>query len=404
MPKINCQPPEYTTYARLFAGRPKPFAYIDLDALNFNIRQVLAYSGDKTIRVGSKSVRCRRILRHILDSDPRFQGLLCFTAAEAVWLAQQGFDDLLVAYPTIEPQHVTAVLQQIAAGSHITLMVDSLDHVRRLDELAQAQAVDLPVCLDLDMATRHLGGRLLFGVQRSDLRTGTAVLAVAEAIRASARLHLDGVMGYEAQIAGVTDDDPGGAVMNRIKRRLKRQSIPEVAERRTAVLQALESAGFHLRFVNAGGSGSLQSSAAESRVTEVTAGSAFYCPALFSRYADYHYAPAAGFAIEVVRQPAAGVYTCLGGGYVASGQPGADRLPEPYLPAGARLSKFEGAGEVQTPILYDGPEKLGLGAPVFMRHAKAGELCERFNELILVADGRIVDTVPTYRGDGRCFL
>jgi D-serine deaminase-like pyridoxal phosphate-dependent protein len=41
---------------------------------------------------------------------------------------------------------------------------------------------------------------------------------------------------------------------------------------------------------------------------------------------------------------------------------------------------------------------------VFFQHAKAGELCERFNELYLLKGGEIVGQVPTYRGEGMCFL
>ncbi|HNR30510.1 MAG TPA: amino acid deaminase/aldolase, partial [Candidatus Hydrogenedentes bacterium] len=89
---------------------------------------------------------------------------------------------------------------------------------------------------------------------------------------------------------------------------------------------------------------------------------------------------------------------------IASGAAAPDKLPQPYLPEGARLIVQEGAGEVQTPVRYDGPEKLGLGDPVFMRHAKAGELCERFNTLLLVSRGRIIEETPTYRGQGWCFL
>ena len=59
---------------------------------------------------------------------------------------------------------------------------------------------------------------------------------------------------------------------------------------------------------------------------------------------------------------------------------------------------------MQTPIRYNGPEKLQLGDPIFLRHAKAGELCERFTHLLVVADGALVDTFTTYRGDGQCFL
>jgi D-serine deaminase-like pyridoxal phosphate-dependent protein len=47
---------------------------------------------------------------------------------------------------------------------------------------------------------------------------------------------------------------------------------------------------------------------------------------------------------------------------------------------------------------------LDYGDPVVLRHAKAGELCRSFRELHLVRGDEVVETVPTYRGDGRCFL
>lgn len=55
-------------------------------------------------------------------------------------------------------------------------------------------------------------------------------------------------------------------------------------------------------------------------------------------------------------------------------------------------------------MFYDGPETLNLGDPVLFRHAKAGELCERFDRLLLVQGEEVVDEVPTYRGAGQCFL
>jgi len=96
--------------------------------------------------------------------------------------------------------------------------------------------------------------------------------------------------------------------------------------------------------------------------------------------------------------------TALGGGYVASGPASASRLPFPYLPAGLRLDKEEGAGEVQTPLLGSAADGLRIGDRVWMRHAKAGELCERFSELHLVEGDRVVATVPTYRGEGQTFV
>jgi D-serine deaminase-like pyridoxal phosphate-dependent protein len=99
-----------------------------------------------------------------------------------------------------------------------------------------------------------------------------------------------------------------------------------------------------------------------------------------------------------------GVATLLGGGYVASGPGGRDRLPEPYLPGGLRFDGDEGAGEVQTPVTGAAAYQLRVGDRVYLRHAKAGELCEHFNSLYLIEDERIVDEVPTYRGEGKAFL
>jgi D-serine deaminase-like pyridoxal phosphate-dependent protein len=211
-------------------------------------------------------------------------------------------------------------------------------------------------------------------------------------------------MGYEAAIAGLPDNVPGRWVMNAVARFLKRRSIAEVAERRAAALRAVADEGIQLEFVNGGGTGSIESTAAESGVTEITVGSGFFAPQLFDWYDRFKHRPAVGYAIEIVRIPEPGIYTCAGGGYVASGSAAKDKQPAPYLPEGAKLIAQEGGGEVQTPIVYDGPERLRLGDPVFMRYAKAGEMCERFNSLIAIAGGQIIDELPTYRGEGQAFM
>ncbi len=68
------------------------------------------------------------------------------------------------------------------------------------------------------------------------------------------------------------------------------------------------------------------------------------------------------------------------------------------------LPPQEGAGEVQTPLLGPAADDLAIGDRVYLRHAKAGELCERFSSLHLLEDERIVEEAPTYRGEGQCFL
>jgi D-serine deaminase-like pyridoxal phosphate-dependent protein len=196
----------------------------------------------------------------------------------------------------------------------------------------------------------------------------------------------------------------GQLAKNALVRRLKQRSADEDAERRAAIVELVKSYGIMLRFVNGGGTGSMVTTRADSAVTEITVGSAFYAPALFDHYRDFRYQPAAAYAIEIVRRPRRDIYTCLGGGYIASGATGPEKQPVPYLPRGAKLLPLEGAGEVQTPVRYKGPVSLALGDPIFLRHSKAGELCERFEKLLLVSNGAIVDEVPTYRGGGQCFL
>lgn len=393
---------DYDYYRDIFRGQRMPFAYLDLDLLNENIRQIKLRTGWKQVRLASKSLRSVAVIRRILDADACFQGLMCFTAQEAVYMAEQGFDDLLIGYPCWHEEDIAAVARATAGGAHITLMIDSIAHVEQAEKVAQKHGVRLPLCLDIDMSSNFPG--LHFGVWRSSLRTIEQVQPILERILNSSYVWLDGLMGYEAQIAGLGDNYPGKTLKNTLVQSLKRRSVVEIAERRAAIVALIERHGIQLRVVNGGGTGSMRTTRAELAVTEITVGSGFYSPALFDNYRDFRYQPAAGYAIEIVRQPAPSLYTCLGGGYIASGAVGNDKQPQPYLPHGARLDPLEGAGEVQTPIRYEGTTQLHLGDPIFMRHSKAGELCERFTHLLLVSHGAVVDTVTTYRGDGQCFI
>lgn len=393
---------DYDYYKSIFAGRPMPFAFLDLDLLKQNIRQIVARAHGKRVRVASKSLRSVAVIRRILAADPCFHGIMCYTAQEAAFLASRGFEDLLIAYPAWNEQDIAAVARATAAGKHITLMVDCTEHVEQIETVAAHHGVRLPVCLEVDMSMDLPG--LHFGVWRSPVRTPEQARPVLARIIASPRVWLDGLMGYEAQIAGEGDDFPGHKARNALVRKLKRRSIHEIAERRATLVELAKSYGVSLRFVNGGGTGSIATTSAEQVVTEITVGSGFYAPALFDHYRDFRYQPAAAFAIEIVRHPRPHMYTCLGGGYIASGSVGPEKQPQPYLPQGVKLVSLEGAGEVQTPIRYEGTTPLNIGDPVFMRHSKAGELCERFTHLLLVSDGAIVDEVTTYRGDGQCFI
>jgi len=379
---------EYGRYESIFGERDAPFAFVDLDAMWANAADMLRRAGGKPIRVASKSVRCREVLRRILERDG-FRGLMTYTLRESQWLDEQGFDDLLLAYPTADRE-------ALERSPLPVLMVDSTEH---LDLIGDRKA---RVCIEVDMSYPLARGRVLIGPKRSPIRTPDDAAELARAILAR-ELDLVGVMGYEGHIAGLGDRPPGRWLMGAVIRRMQRASVREIAERRAEVVAAVEEVA-PLEFVNGGGTGSLEKTAAEDAVTELTAGSGFYAPTLFDAYSSFTLEPAAMFALPVVRRPSSKVATCLGGGYVASGPGDPSRLPSPHLPEGLRLDPQEGAGEVQTPVLGDPARDLAIGDRVYFRHAKAGELCEHFDSLLLVEGDRIVDEVPTYRGEGKLWL
>lgn len=394
---------DYQSYKKAFSGRLMPFAFVDLDLFDQNVASILVRSGAMQVCVATKSLRCIALLRRILSASPRFSFILAYSVREAVLLHESGFDHIRVAYPAMGEVEASGVVEVLAEGADITLMVDAIEHVQHLERIGQRAQVTIPLCLDIDLSKDFPG--LHFGVRRSGITTPEQALALWRGIQACDRVRLDGVMGYEAQIAGVPDRPSGSAFERLVIPWLKRRSLPEVASRRAKIVRALREAGCTLRFVNGGGTGSVESTIREeSIVTEVTVGSGFYAPTQFDHYDKFRPQPAAGFAIEITRKPIPGIYTCQGGGYVASGAPGWARVPQPYLPAGAKLLPLEGAGEVQTPIQYLGPEHLELGDPVFLRHAKAGELCEHFNSLLLLSGIAVSEEALTYRGMGKCFL
>jgi D-serine deaminase-like pyridoxal phosphate-dependent protein len=246
---------------------------------------------------------------------------------------------------------------------------------------------------------------LYFGVRRSPLATPGAALALARRIAQQPdALRLVGLLGYEAQLAGPQDDVPGRALESVVLRTLKRRSLAELIARRGATVAALRDAGFALEYVNGGGTGSLAKTAGDPSVTELAAGSGLYAPALFDHFRAFRYRPAAFFALPATRRPGPALITCSFGGYIASGPPGADRVPVPSFPRGMKLLAHEGAGEVQTPLSLPRSVHVALGDPLFFRHAKAGELAERFERFVLLRADRAVGEATTYRGDGQCFF
>ncbi|UIP59147.1 alanine racemase [Agromyces marinus] len=381
-----------------------PVGAIHLGALRRNAHEMLRRAGGVPIRVATKSIRVRGVVEALL-AMPGYRGVLAYTLAEAIWLAERipGLDDLVVGYPTAEAGAIRRLATDPDLARRITLMVDSPAQLDLVDAVrGPGSREEVRVCLELD-ASWHAPVLGHLGVRRSPLHEPEDAGLFAAYVAARPGFRLVGMMAYEAQIAGVATDPPGRPVGGAVNRWMQSRSMPELRERRARAVAAVRRHA-ELEFVNGGGTGSLEATAADPSVTELGAGSGILAGHLFDGYAHFSPAPAAAFALDVVRSPSARHATILGGGWIASGPHGSDRLPRIVWPEGLRMLPREAAGEVQTPVTGAAVARLRAGDRVWLRHTKSGELAEHLNEYAVVDGGEVVGTLPTYRGEGKAFL
>ena len=382
-----------------------PFGVVSLPALAHNAFDMLDRAKGMPIRVASKSVRVRGVLDAVL-ALPGYAGVLAYTLPEAIWLAtsskgMKAIEDVVVGYPTADRAAIRTLALDAKLAKRVTLMVDSVDQLDLIDAvIAPSARESIRVCIELDASWDGPLGHI--GVRRSPVHTVAQARHLAEQVVDRAGFTLVGMMGYEAQIAGLTND-PANKLRGVAVRFIQQRSAAELADRRAAAVASVRAIA-DLEFVNGGGTGSLERTSSESAVTEVAAGSGLFGPHLFDHYTHFTPAPAAAFALSVVRKPKPELATLLGGGWIASGPVDQSRVPLLAWPEGMKMLPLEGAGEVQTPLSGKAAAALQIGDRVWLRHTKAGEVSEHVDEFLVVDGGTVVETLPTYRGEGKVFL
>ncbi|WP_029068218.1 alanine racemase [Jonesia quinghaiensis] len=380
---------------------PAPVCVVDGDAVLRNADELVARAAGHPIRLATKSLRVRGVIETLLVRDG-FRGLMAYSLREALWLFGHGLRDILVAYPSVDTDALRELAEHPQAREHITLVVDCVEHIAMI--AAAQPGTPVRVVLDVD-ASLHIFERLPrplhIGVRRSPLHSPNQVAEFAQLCRRSPAIKVVGAMFYDAQIAGL----PDASALHRV---MKSLSHAELTERRQECCAALAAEVGPLELVNVAGTGSLHRYGGAQEITEVTAGSGIFHPALFDAYdvpppLGQALEPAVFLGLDVVRRPAPGIVTAFSGGYVASGPAGRNRLPRP-VEQWLRLTRSEGAGEVQTPVrVAKGHHSPKVGERVWLRHAKAGEQMERFTHVHLMHDGAVTSAMPTYRGEGVSF-
>ncbi|MBD3188936.1 hypothetical protein GF325_19065 [Candidatus Bathyarchaeota archaeon] len=388
--------PNYTheDFQALLEGESCPCAVVDMEAFDHNIEMFLKgmKATGKHLRVGTKSVRVPALIERAMKKFD-FDGLFLFHPNEIkYWQETRGIQDFIVAYPIINIEEAETCTRGAARdpNAKITLMIDSTAHLHLLEKSAAKQDVNLHVLVDLDVSIDFFGQ--FAGVMRSPLNSPDKVVRLARKVNRFPHLSFRGIMGYEAQEAGIGDQ-------SLLYRFMKQQSRGRITRRRAKTVQALEEAGLHCEIVNGGGSGCFQDTARETFVTEVTVGSGLFKSYIFDPIESLReFMPSLFMALRIVRTPRPGVVTAYSGGYVSSA---INKQPKIVFPRGCTATSREGFGEVQTPITFN-PEKVFLkhGDLVICRLAKAGEPLERFNHVVTVKGNSVLDKRLTYRGEG----
>lgn len=395
----------YATWQTILKDIRLPAAIIDLDAFDYNVKRFATLAAGKTIRLATKSLRVPELIVRTLRTGGPFKGVMCYAAEEAQFLYMNGIDDLLIAYPTIQPDDLAILRELHLKGAKLSLVVDSLEQIEHIEAAMKGIAKPFPLLIEMDMSYRPLGRYLHLGVWRSPVRSLYDLKKLLKASFYYPHTLVIGIMAYEAIVAGLPDKNPFKPFLNPLAYLIRKRSAAHIAELRAQIPEVFAEVGLKLEIFNGGGTGSFNFAIKERALTEVTIGSGLFCPHLFDYYSNLEslqLKPAAFFALPVVRIPDPGKITCSDRGYIASGETGLDRLSIPVSPPGLTLIQTEGAGEVQTPLEVKDPIIPPLGGPVLFRPPKC-EFTERYNTVHLVSKDTIIKQTETYRGLRKAF-
>lgn len=409
--QITDQSINYSAWQKILKDEKLPAGIVNLDAFDHNMDKLaeLVKKNNKTMRIATKSIRVPDLILRALQKHPTtFKGVMCYTVEEAAFLHTLGIDDMLVAYPTVQQSDLVILRKLHESGAKVSLVVDSVDQMKLIDDSMKGLTKPFSIVIEMDMSLRLVRDLVHLGVRRSPVRTIADLRAILEAARSYPNLKVIGVMAYEAAVAGLTDHNPHKKMLNPIATLVRKAVASYAAKLRAEVPKVFEEAGIPLKIFNGGGTGSVNYAVNEKALTEVTTGSGLLCSHLFDYYSNlkdaFYFEPSIYFALQTTRTSDPGYITCLGGGYIASGEPGWDRVPKPVMPEGLKLTSSEACGEVNTPLEVTGAMTPPLGGPTLFRPAKAGELAERFNEYLLISEEQVTGQAKTYRGMGKCFL
>jgi D-serine deaminase-like pyridoxal phosphate-dependent protein len=225
-----------------------PALILDLDILRRNIAAMAAWAKiHAKIRPHTKVHKCAEIAR--LQVEAGAIGLTTATVWEAVAMARAGFDNILIANE-VGGEEKLSLLAAAARQTNLIVGVDHPDGAKALSAAAQRAGSQIGVLVDIDI-----------GLRRGGVRSDEDALRVAHTVSSLPGLVLRGAMGYEGWVVMEPD------------RQERARKAAEAVGRLVARVERLESAGFPIEIVSAGGTNTHDMTGAHPRITELQAGS-----------------------------------------------------------------------------------------------------------------------------------
>jgi D-serine deaminase-like pyridoxal phosphate-dependent protein len=225
-----------------------PALVLDIGAAHRNIDQMAARVRDLPagLRPHIKAHKSPQLSRRQMEAGAI--GLCTATVWEAAVMLEAGIDDIFVVN-TIAGCDKIRTVAALARDANIRVAVDDIANGEELSAAATAAGSTLGVLIEVDT-----------GMDRAGVDDASEALALARRLVELPGLRLDGLTGYEGHCARTPERD-----LRLAKQRAAMTMFTEVAD-------ALGASGIPIKVLSAGGTGTWEWTASNSRITEVQAG------------------------------------------------------------------------------------------------------------------------------------
>ena len=345
-----------------------PALILDLELLRRNIQTMAEWTKSHAkVRPHTKIHKCVEIAR--LQVAAGAVGITTATVWEALVMARAGLDNILIANELMGEEKIR-LLAEAARKTHFIVAVDSRVGAKALSNAAMAAGAKIGVLLDIDV-----------GLRRGGVRTQAEACALASELVRLPGIAFRGVMGYE------------GHVVEEPIRDIRARLAAEAMERLIACVDLLESAGFKIEIVSAGGTNTYDMTGANPRVTELQAGSYVFMDTTYGPITPA-FAPALSILGTVIsRNEKTALLDC--GTKVLAMDLGKPALMTPG-------AKIRAVHEEHTLLDVEDDNLLPVGEPVEMIVGYCGGTVNANDVYYVVEGDEVVDVWPILaRGPGR---